>query len=187
MKIESAGIAPNGALVDSQGRFQVYASTEREDRHINQKSGKVWSVPYAITTTGASAYIAYIKNTGTKNLHVTDNRMTNTGTASVVHHSYVSGTPAGTTVITPVSRNLGTPVVMVADTYQASAGTGITGLTLEGQLFPKFSKANDELHLLTSSNIIVPPGKAMAINVVTSGGVYTGSLSVVEVDVESVV
>jgi hypothetical protein len=183
--IESSGIAKNGALVDSEGRLSVFSVTEGEDRHVNQTTGKMWSIPFEITTTGANAYITYINNTGTKNLHITDVRMTNTGTASVVDIDYVSGTPAGTTTLTPVSRNLGNPVIMAADIYVASAGTGITGLTDEGLLFPKFSKANDEMHLRTTSNIIIPPGQATAIKIVTSGGIYKGAISIAEINIET--
>jgi hypothetical protein len=184
MEIHSSGTIAYGALVDQEGRLNVFAATEQEDRHINQSSGKCWSIPVAITTTGANAYISYVKNTGTKNQHITDVRLTNTGTASVVDFDWVSGTPAGTTEVTPISRQLGNPAPVAGDLFQASAGTGITGLTDEGLLFPKFSKANDELHLRTSSNIIIPPGQAFAIKVVTSGGVYTGSISLVEVEIE---
>ena len=182
--LESAGVVKNGALVDSEGRLNVFAATEGEDRHVNQTSGKVWSVPFTLTTTGANAYAAYIKNTGTKNLHVTDVRIVNTGTASAIDIDYVSGTAATTTAITAISRNLANPVIPAADMFGASAGTGITGLTDEGLLFPKYSKANDEMHLRTTSNIIIPPGQAMAIKVVTSGAILTGSISVAEINVE---
>ncbi len=185
MQIESAGVTKNGALVDSEGRLSIFASQEGEDRHINQTSGKVWSVPFVITTTGANAYVFHMKNTGTKNLHVTDIRMVNTGTASAVDIDAVTGIAAGTTDVIPVSRNIGNPVIMAADNHVASAGTGITGLTDAGLLFPKYSKANDEIHLKTSSNIILPPGQAIAIKVVTSGAILTGSVSVAEVNVET--
>ena len=185
MIIQSAGVSQNAALVDSQGRLQAFAAVEQEDRHINQQSGKVWSVPFTLTTTGANAYVQYIENTGTKNLHVTDWRGTNTGTASVITFESVTGDPLTTSALTPVSRKLGTLVVMAADNYTASAGTGITGLTSAGLLFPKFMKAGDEVRLTTSSNIIIPPGAAMAVNVATSGAIIIGSLSVVEVEPES--
>ena len=183
--IDSAGISKNGALVDSEGRLSVFAATEGEDRHVNQTSGKVWSVPFEITTGGADAYVFYIGNTGTKNLHITDVRMTNTGVASVVDFDYVTGTAATITPLTPLSRDLGNPVSLDASVSTASAGPGITGLTDEGLLFPKIAKAGDELHLKTSSNIIIPPGQAMGIKVVTSGAILKGAVSVAEINIET--
>lgn len=185
MEINSAGTVAYGAFVDKEGRLQVFAATEGEDRHINQSTGKCWSVPFAITTTGANAYVAYIKNTGTKNLHITDVRITNTGTQSIIDFDYVTGIAVGTTAIVPVSRQLGSPVIPDAELFLASATTGITGLVDAGLLFPKLSKANDEMHLKTSSNIIIPPGQASAIKVITSGAELTGSISLVEVEVET--
>ena len=84
-----------------------------------------------------------------------------------------------------MSRNLGNPVSLAASTSTASAGTGITGLSDEGLLFPKMAKSGDELHLKTSSNIIIPPGQAMAIKIVTSGAILKGAVSVAEINVET--
>lgn len=182
--LRSAGVKQNGMLIDDEGRAQIFGAIEGEDRHINQSTGKAWSIPFEVTTTGADAIISYIKNIGSSNLHVTDTRMNNTGTASAVDFIHVNGTPGDTADVVAISRNLGNPVPLIANIFEANIGTGITGLTNLGLIFPKFAKANDEMHLRTSSNIIVPPGQAMAILVATSGAIAKGVISIVEVPVE---
>jgi hypothetical protein len=183
--IESAGVRKHAALVDEEGRLQIFGAFEGEDRHINQSRGKMWSVPFDVTTTAVNAYVSYIKNTGASNLHITDVRANNAGTASEIEVDWVTGVPGNTSPVEAVNRNLGNPTIPTASLFEALDGTGITGLVDEGRLFPKFAKANDDMHLRTTSNIIIPPGQAAAIKVLTSGAALRGDISLVEVEIET--
>jgi len=186
--IGRVGAKTYAMAVDSQGRASVSAASEPEDRHINQTSGKVWSVNYTALAVNAGVYGLYVKNTGTKHLHITDLRNHCRDAASEIEVDYVSGTAAGTAATdTTISRNAGTDATPSADIFETSAATGITGLTDEGRFFSAGSLDSQTTHLSTSSNIIIGPGTACAVKWVTANATngVTGTLSIVEVEHES--
>jgi len=49
--------------VDSQGRAQIFSSSESEDRHVNQHNGKVWSIDLDGVAANAGTYVAWFQNT----------------------------------------------------------------------------------------------------------------------------
>ena len=58
MQIEGAGSTAYKLVIDSQGRAEVFAASESEDRHINQTTGKVWSVDLDGVTANSGVYVA---------------------------------------------------------------------------------------------------------------------------------
>jgi len=175
--------------VDDEGRLFTFAVSENEDRHINQKNGKVWSAVINGVAIDAGQYIAYFKNTGTANYHLTDIRAHMQFAASMYTVEFVSGTVGGGTSLLPAeitSRNLGSSTDPIGTMEYATAATGLTGLTSEGVLFYAGSLDNKSSHLRTSSNIIIPPGTAIAIKVITAnaapGVTMTGSFVEVPVN-----
>ena len=159
------------AKVDSENRVHTYSTSEPEDKHIN-RVGKVWSVISNTTPVGANDYIFYFKNDGTEEIGITDIRAS-AGAASKLYIRSVSGTPTYTASsdLTPIARNLGSSKTLTATIKE---DTNITNLTDEGHLFVIPCPVADTLyHLRTSSNIIIPQGKAIAM--------YTTGTSAVEV------
>lgn len=168
------------AKVNSENQIETLSVAIPEDRHTNVTHQAVWSLPFeGIDPVGADDYFFYIENTGSKNLSITDIRISST-VAGIVQVQHVSGTPSFTAGvdINPVSRFLGSNNSLSAT---AKTDTDTTGLTEEGIVFfINCPTANELFHLRTTSNIIIPPGQAIALLWDTATGVLTGVVSVVE-------
>jgi hypothetical protein len=170
----------NTLEIDSEGRARTFAITETEDKHINTANGKLWSVPFtALNPTGNNDYVVYIKNTGSKNLNITDFRFASSAATQIQINS-VTGTASGGSSITPIVRNLGsneTPSATI------ESGTNITGLTSSGTIFFMNCPVADTLyHLSTTSNIIIPKGKAIGVLIETGTANLTGVISIAEAE-----
>lgn len=185
--IGRTGAQQNAWSVDPQGRGQVLAASESEDRHINQLSGKVWSVDLDGVAANAGTYIAWFQNTSQVFYHMTDMRAHCLDAASILDIDEVTvGTIGNETAFLPTqiaSRNIGNSTVPIGNMDYAASVTGLTGLTKVGNIFHAGNLDNKSSHLSTSSNIIIPPGAALAVKVITAnatGGV-TFTWSMVEV------
>lgn len=181
MRLTDGTGTQNSAKVDSQNRLSTTAVVQENDRLINIESGKVWSLPFEdLSATANDDYVIYIKNTGDAILAVTDIRVTSSAAVQLEIHS-VSGTASGGSDITPVSRTVGSASVPTA-TLQS--GSDITGLSNDGIIFfmTPDPSATDMHHLLTSSNILIPKGKAIAILSEASSPTITGIISLVELE-----
>ena len=177
--------------VDSQGRAAVSAASESEDRHINQVSGKVWSIDLDGVAANAGTYVAWFQNTSQVHYHMTDMRAHCIDAASILDIDEVTvATIGNNTAFLPAavaSRNVGNSTVPTGNMDHATSATGLTGLTKVANMFHAGSLDNQTSHLSTSSNIIIPPGAALAVKVITANA--TGGVSItwsmVEVDHEA--
>jgi hypothetical protein len=187
--ITSSGVIPYKAKVDSQGRLITFSAIEAEDRHININTGKVWSVDLDEVLTNASTkatplYVAYFENTSQVPYHMTDMRAHCLDVASIVDVDEVTvGTIGNHTSFLPnqvASRHVGISANPIGDMASATTATGLTGLTKVANLFHAGSIDNKTSHLRTTSNVIIPPGSAVAIAVrganATNGVTFTWSL-----------
>ena len=187
MKITSAGTVEYGMKVDSQGRGVIQGSTESEDRHINAVSGKVWSVDLDGIVIDADAYVAYFKNTSQVFYHLTDMRAHCEDAPSILDLDEVTvGTIGNNTDFIPsalASRHIGTSTNPTGDMGYTASATGLTGLSKVGNLFHAGSLDNKSSHLSTTSNVIIPPGAALAVKVRTANAIngVTVTWSLVEV------
>jgi len=181
------GAQMNAWAVDSQGRGQILAASESEDRHINQISGKVWSIDLDGATANAGTYVAWFQNTSQVFYHMTDMRAHCLDAASILDIDEVTvGTIGNESPFLPsqvASRNIGNSAVPVGNMDFAATATGLTGLTKVANIFHAGNLDNKSSHLSTSSNIVIPPGAALAINVITANATngVTFTWSMVEV------
>jgi hypothetical protein len=170
----------NAARVNVENRLDVESVSRPIDQHINEIYEKMYSLPFdAIDPVGADDYFVYIKNTGTKNLHVESLNIRSTVAGTVEVH-YVTGTASFTsgTDITPVNRTLGSSVAITAT---IKTDTDTTGLTNGGILeYMRLAVANTDYCLEISSHLIIPPGKAMALLWDTSTGILSGTITIYE-------
>jgi hypothetical protein len=169
------------AEVDSEGRLSTLAVTQSNDFHLNQTNGKYWSCPFGPQDpVGVNDYVFYIKNTGDKDLGITDIRLSCTGAGSQIQINSVTGTAAGGNTITPIPRNLGSSQVISGIVEE---DTDITGLTSAGTLFyMELTTVATLYHLKTTSNIIIPKGSAVGILVAVATCIVTGVVSVIELE-----
>jgi hypothetical protein len=171
---------PNGTVanVDDQGRLDVFGVSEPEDKYLNQ-AGAVHSVYFTVTPAGANDYFYYLKNTGTTDLNITDIRIQST-VATTIYYEQVSGTPTYVTGTdtTNTNRNLGSSRLLDAE---SKYDTDITGLTSEGVVFfETCDTAGARYKLSTTSNIIIPQGKAIAFKREAATGEIEAVVSVVD-------
>lgn len=168
------------ARVNVENRLDVESITRPIEQHINERYEKYFSLSFdAIDPVGADDYFVYLKNTGTKNLHITDVRIRSTIAGTVEWHG-VSGTASFTsgTDITPVNRVLGSSETL---TMTAKTDTDTTGLTSGGLVFyQRLDTANEDFHLRTSGHVIMPPGQAMALAWDAATGALSGVISIYE-------
>jgi hypothetical protein len=166
--------------VNEEFRADVESVTRPIDQHINELYKKTFSLSFdGIDPVGADDYFFYIKNTGTKNLHVEDIAIKSTVAGTVELH-HVSGTPSYTasTTVTPINRYLGSSNTLTAT---INTDTDTTGLTNEGVIcYVPCPVVNTMYALEVSSHIILPPGQALALLWDTSTGALTGTLTVYE-------
>ena len=177
--------------VDSQGRASVAASSEAEDRHINQHNGKVWSIDLDGAVANAGTYVAWFQNTSQVHYHMTDMRAHCLDAASILDIDEVTvGTIGNQSPFLPsqvASRNVGNSTVPTGNMDFAATASGLTGLTKVANLFHAGNLDNKSSHLSTSSNIIIPPGAALGVKVITANATLgvTFTWSMVEVEHET--
>lgn len=162
---------PDGRVadVDEENRLTTFAVVQNEDKHANE-AGRYWSIYFQVTPTAANDLFFYLKNTGTKNLFVTDVRVSSDAITQLIYRQ-VSGTAVGGTDSQVTSRKLG-------DSFSPTAiiqhGVDITGLTPGGVLFFEEASPVGELQpLKTTSNIIIPQGQALAFERIEATGLIT--------------
>ena len=167
------------AKVNGQNRLRTQAVTSTLDQDINERTGKVWSLPFEnISPTAGDDYVFYIKNTGDKDIEISDFRVSTETAGTQIKVESVSGTAAGGTDISPISRTIGSAAIPSA-TMQI--GNDITGLSSDGVIFHIQCPVVGTLYRLsTSSKIVIPKGKALALSVETSTASITGIVSVYE-------
>ena len=174
---------PNGTYVGvtDENRLKTRAVTELLDTHENHHEGKVWSLPFFdIDPVGANDKFFYITNTGSKDIAISDVRVSCGTTTGRMYIKRVTGTPSFTAGadITPVTRNLSKSPNLSAT---VKSDTDTTGLTDDGTIFYLELDTVDKLfHLKTSSLMIIGPGKAIALEWVEATGTVSGIVSVVE-------
>lgn len=172
------GVNGTVAEVNEKGQLKAFAVSEPEDKFINQAGG-VYSVYFSVTPAGANDYFYYLKNEGTTDLNITDIRIKST-VATAIYYEYVSGTPTYVTGTdtTNTNRNLGSSRLLNAE---SKYDTDITGLTSEGIIFfEQCASADTRYKLSTSSNIIIPQGKAIAFKREAATGEIEAVVSVVD-------
>jgi hypothetical protein len=180
MKIEDGTGSSRQARVNANSQIDTFAVVEAEDK-FNSKSGKTWSVTQSTTPVGANDYIFYFKNTSNNQTYVVTDVRATAAAATLLSIDAVEGTPtyAAGADLTPVNRNRGKSETI---TGTIKEDTNTTGLTDLGRLFPvQVEGANQLSHLRTTSNIIIPPGQAIAMeSSAATAVVTTWSFSVLE-------
>ena len=162
------------AQVDDEGRLRTFSVVEAEDRHINKETGKVWSIDLDSVLTNASTkatplYIAWFQNTSNVNYHMTDMRVHCADLAGIVDLDEVTvGTIGNQTAFLPAavnSRRIGTAVNPTGEMDYATTATGLTGLTKVANILHAGSLDVKSSKIGITSNVIIPPGQALAVGV----------------------
>ena len=123
------------AEVDSRHRLHTRSITETENKYINLLDAESYLYYSDITPTGAGDVFCYVKNTGDKDLILNWYRIWS-GTSAEAIDIYVgmTGTPSGTTTITPTNMNITSSNIAAGEFYEGVDITGLSGGTFVDRL-----------------------------------------------------
>jgi copper(I)-binding protein len=159
------------AKIDSQNRIVAFAVSQQEDKQLNAK-GEFNSLHFSVTPSGAGSYFWYLENLGTFDLAISEIFLSSTVATRVNLHK-VEGIPSYVASVntTITNRNLGSVKV---PQISSKFDTNITSLTSKGILdFSELSTVNQKFTMQLASKIIIPQGKAVALQRVASTGAIT--------------
>lgn len=168
------GIAAN---VDADNRLTVFADVQSWEEHRNRE-GFSFSSHFSVTPAGADDFFWYFRNDGTADIFLHKIRLSST-VATEITLEHVTGTAVFVTGTTPAvtNKNLGSPGAMTAtNTFD----TDITGLTSQSIIyFEQAAVADTRYTLVSTSNIIIPQGQAIALKRVATTGLIDAQISMV--------
>jgi len=173
--VDSTG-SSYGVEVTSENKLQTDTVTRSITQHVNEIYAEHYSLVFeGIDPAGADDYFVYLKNTGTKSIHLTKFRFKSTVVGTVeLHHVTGTASYASDTDISPANRFLGstnTPVMI------AKTDTNTTGLVNANTLIRlTLSTANTDFIDDAPSHIILPPGQSAAVLWDTSTGILAGTI-----------
>jgi uncharacterized membrane protein len=159
-KVTGGNNPKSDLAVDRLGRALIYAQTESNDRLAN-RSGLVWSIT-ADVGASVNSYFFYLKTNSTTAINITDIRVSSDTAGTTLFYRQVTGTPTPTGAVASeiLNRDFAFDNELDADVIVAASMTGLTSL---GRIFfEKLPTANKREKLSTTSNIIIPQGKAIA-------------------------
>jgi archaellum component FlaG (FlaF/FlaG flagellin family) len=164
--------------INTENRASTDSVTRTIGQHINEIYQKHFVAHFeAIDPTGADDYFFYMKNTGTKNIHITKMRFLST-VAGTVEVRHVSGTASSGTAVTPVNLFLGNSN---APTATIETDPDFTGLTNEGTIEGiRLDTVNKDFTEEVPEHIIIPPGQAVALLWDAATGAITGGIEFYE-------
>ena len=168
MQIEDGGRTSTKAIVTTEGCLCTRAIAVPYAFHTNSQHQEAYSIIIEKTPTAAGDCFFYIKNNSEKNMIGINVTLAVDTTAEVVQMwGNVQGTPAGTTVNTPVNLNLSSGKAADVTCYD---GVDITGLSGGGKAFD-FKVAPDESSKVfkTETYVIFPKNSTMALYATTGG------------------
>jgi archaellum component FlaG (FlaF/FlaG flagellin family) len=179
MSIIKDGAGTGNTLeISGENRLKADVVTRSLVQHISEVYERHWSLFFeGVDPTGADDYFFYLKNTGTKNLHVTKTRLASTVVGTVEFHS-VTGTASAVNAITPANRVLGSTEAPVAT---IGTNVDITGLTNAATLLHlRLDTANKDVVDEHPAHIILPPGQAVALMWDAATGILKGTIDIYE-------
>ena len=168
------------AKVNVENRLDVEAVNRPIVQHINEKYAKVYTLSFdAIDPVGADDYFVYLKNTGTKDFHVTHIRVRTTVIGVLEIHN-VTGTASFTSGndIAPENLTIGSSNTITAT---IKTDTDTTNLSNAGVLFyQRLAVADTDYLLKVDAHIIIPPGQSIALLWDTATGALSGNITMYE-------
>lgn len=153
------------AEVDGDNTLKVTSRNLTFAHAINHNEGNAFLVFSDVIPTAANDVFMYMKNTSSKDLIISWYRMwTPAGSSEAIDIFFnKTGTPAGTTVITPTNMNLGSGNVAVGDFFEGVDITGLSG----GNIADRIRIIGGEDVIASwAGDIIVTPNKVVTFQAV---------------------
>ena len=127
----------NGYLaeVTAENRLSVTAITQIENKDINDRTKEAYLLYIDITPTGAADNFLYMENTSANNMFINWYRVwSGTNADAIDMYRNMTGTPAGTTTVTPSNMNFGSNNTATGNFYEGVDITGLSGGALLDRL-----------------------------------------------------
>ena len=148
------------ATVSSFFRLNVSAKTNPRIFYSSRDEGKAFNAISTDASAVAGDYIFYFKNTSTSdNLYIKHLEF-HSASAAVWKVWEVTGTAAGSSVVTASNLNLGSP--NVSETLSRGDGA-VTGLTTVKQIGTHRNDANGEGEMNYENALVLAPNSAIAV------------------------
>ena len=131
VRIEDGGGKNGNATVSNNQRLDTSARAASRQYYESRDTGQVYTVISVDATAVANEETIYVKNTSTIKDMIIEKITISTDTNSLWRIKFVTGTAAGSSVITPVNLNKGSSNTAAATCRGDGA---ITGLTDDGDI-----------------------------------------------------
>ena len=154
----------------SDGRLNTSSRSDGRTYYNSRDKGQTYSMVWNFNTAASGEYAAYLKNTSTFKTLVISAVGLNAEVASRFQLETVTGTASGTD-ISPFNLNTSAPNDASCTAVEgASAGTGITGLTIDEKIdFAQVGALGHEEFRLNDT-LRLKQNQAVAINVLETAG-----------------
>lgn len=159
-------------IEDGKGRgYRAGVSAENEllckslsiqhEHHVAHLHQQNYSIILSVTPGGAGYVFAYIQNNDDRDLNITKFCFHVASNEYIEVYTNIIGTPAGTTVVTPVNSFIGSGNIANCNSY---SGTNITGLSA-GNLYNRYYIAANNLTncYYIDSAIILPKQRSICL------------------------
>lgn len=176
MIIEDGHGSGSKAKVSSEGCLQVKAVTLSFQQHVNSEEGESYSVIVSKTPTGANDCFLYIQNNSDVDMYVSSGKISAATDETVQVKLKDTGTPAGTTVNTPVNRNAGSGKLADVTCYDGENITGLTGGEVVEQV--DVDGAVGSVKYEWGSALIIPKNQVLSMYAVTGAIALKATLSI---------
>lgn len=159
----------------SDGRLNVSSRTDGRRYYNSRDRGQTYSMVWEFATAASTEYAAYLKNTSTDKTLVISSIGLNAEVATRFQLDTVTGTAVGT-AITPFNTNTAAEhAASVTALEGASAGTGITGLTIDQKIDQAWVQATGHEEFRLNDTVRLKQNQAIAIQTLeTAGGDVAG-------------
>ena len=175
MIIESGDENSYKAKVDNEGRLRTLAITESLEHHVNAEEGAAFHLLFEEAATAINDVILYIKNSDSRDLIIEGLQlMVNSPYTRLDMYIGDTGTPSGTTTLTPINCNAGSGNAADGNFY---GGTDITGLTA-GSLVHKqwISGASNTDNYNFELDVVIPKNQVFTIRSQRAGVYIVGTV-----------
>lgn len=175
MKIEDGHGTGSKVQVNTEGCLCTKAITIPFGQHINSEHQEAYSVIINKTPTAANDCFFYIKNNSDTNLYICSLTASAATDETIQMKVKDTGTPAGTTVNTPVNRNIGSGKVADVTCYDGVDITGLSGGSIIEQF--EFDGNTGSKKFRYDSCIIIPKNHVLTLYAITGAIALKVSLS----------
>lgn len=152
--------------VNDQNQLVTAAISRSVEHHINHDLGRSYHLLFEVNATSANNCVLYIKNGSEDDLVLDELQIRVAAPCDINFYLNDTGTPSGTTSLTPANVNAGSGNAASGDFYSSA---GITGLTRGTKVERIWQTSTQSSTINFPGDIILPKNKTFTMCPATSG------------------